>query len=366
MIVAMLSYSRSHNRCKIQKLLTVYFKACGLATKGFDTLHALGVSMSQKWAYDGIDQLALASRAALLEDIRKYRFFGGHDNLNVPFRVYEQRLDSKSHFDSGTLGTIIVVKNESLALPSNDIIQAHKSAGEKRPIKFADILRLEAKAQPDIRLRAIHRVLGFLLHADPFNLATYEGNGDPLFAPPPPIKQLPTGPEHKTCQYMLDTVHIDESSYDGNDRVMHEWFRQLKLDSVDEKKKTARERYVIWVGDQLTVARLRGLRRFRCEDINPWEQMSWLEERFGYMHAEVALEHSFHDQYYLTSSGVGLKRDFDILGRKNLSSPSVKGTFHHDMREALRHIAEARFRDLWCVVGGADKIEDLRAKSTLR
>jgi hypothetical protein len=47
----MASLSHSHHCCKLAKLLTAYFKSCGLATKAFDTLHALGITMSQKWAY---------------------------------------------------------------------------------------------------------------------------------------------------------------------------------------------------------------------------------------------------------------------------------------------------------------------------
>ena len=54
----MLNFSRSHAYSKLLKLLTVYFKSCGLTAKVFNTLHALGITMCQKWAYDGIEQLS--------------------------------------------------------------------------------------------------------------------------------------------------------------------------------------------------------------------------------------------------------------------------------------------------------------------
>src|SRR6266487_915784 len=98
----MASLSRSHHRCKLAKLLTVYFKSCGLATKAFDTLHALGITMSQKWVYDGIETLSSQIQLELLKDIEKFPWFGTHDNVNIPFKIFQQRLNNQSHFDSGT------------------------------------------------------------------------------------------------------------------------------------------------------------------------------------------------------------------------------------------------------------------------
>src|SRR6267142_3581131 len=99
-MILMASFSRSHHRCKLAKLLTIYFRSSGLATKAFDTLHALGVTMSQKWAYHAIKHLSEQIHITLLEDIECYPWFGCHDNINLPFKVYEQRLTNQSHFDS--------------------------------------------------------------------------------------------------------------------------------------------------------------------------------------------------------------------------------------------------------------------------
>jgi hypothetical protein len=89
-MISMASFSRSHHHCKLAKLLTVYFKSCGLATKAFDTLHALGITMSQKWAYRAIKLLSEQIHVTLLDDIQHYPWFSCHDNINLPFKVYEQ------------------------------------------------------------------------------------------------------------------------------------------------------------------------------------------------------------------------------------------------------------------------------------
>lgn len=91
--------------------------------------------------------------------------------------------------------------------------------------------------------------------------------------------------------------------------------------------------------------------------------MEHIIEHFGWFHAQIAAEHSLHAQYYLSSAGMGLKQAFDLLNRKGLSAPSVQGNFHQKLQEALRHIAEAHFRDLWRVVGGVADLSALTQKS---
>jgi hypothetical protein len=123
-MISMASMSRSHHQCKLAKLLTIYFRSCGLSAKAFDTLHALGITMSQKWVYTGINALARQQQVMLLEDIKKYPWFGVHDNINVPFRAFPQRIGNQNHFDSGTAATILVLKNPYL-IWGIDLLQEH-------------------------------------------------------------------------------------------------------------------------------------------------------------------------------------------------------------------------------------------------
>lgn len=363
MLISMLTFSRSHSNSKLPKLLTVYFKSCGLAAKAFDTLHALGITMSQKWAYDGIERLSSRVRKALLEDIAKYPWFGTHDNINIPFRVYEQRLANQSHFDSGTAATIIVIKDPSAVRPSNRAFQLQQATGAKDPITYKDVMKLELQACARIRARAIYKVLSFLIDSPAFSFETYNGRENDIFKPPMPVHQLPLGQDHITCQYMLNTVHIEEASYEGNDRVLKEWWRRLRVDAPEKKKKMGEDELIVWAGDQLTVSRIRGLHRFRAEDLNSYDRLAFIKETPGWFHAQIALEHSFHSQYYGTQAGFGLVHAFNLLKRKGLHAPSVQGTFHHHLQEALLHVAEARFRDIWLVAGKVKKLEELRDRS---
>jgi hypothetical protein len=358
-MVSMASFTRSHHHNKIPKLLTVYFKSCGLAAKAFDTLSALGITMSQKWAYAAIRDLSDSVRRTLHENIQKYPWYGTHDNLNLPFRVYEQRLNNQSHFDSGTAATIIVLKDPAAIRPDAHAYRQHKTAVNTR-ISFKDILKLDQKAGAKISARLVSHVLSFLTGAPAFDFKNYSKNDHAVFQHPFSPDLLPVGPQHTACQFMLDTVHIEEASYEGNDRVLKEWWKQLKFDTPELQKKLGEDQLIVWAGDQLTVSRLRGLQKFRSQDLNSLERMSFLLPICGWFHALIAYESSLHRQYYGTRAGFGLIHDFDLLKRKGLHAPSVQGNFHYNFQDALYHITEARIRDLWCIHGKVDKLEDLR------
>jgi hypothetical protein len=363
MMISLVAFSRSHHRSKILKLLTIYFKSCGLATKAFDTIHALGIGMSQKWAYKGLESLSNNMHEAMQRDIEKYLWFSTHDNLNIAFQVGKQRLGNQSHFDSGTAATIVIIKDPLAIQQNNRDLQRQMAIGSQSPITYSFVLKLEAEAAQCINKSAVHHVLSILTSTPAFNFDTYNHKDHPIFKPLASVHELPIGPEHTTCQYMLDTVHMEEVSYEGNDCVLHEWWRQLGLDSPEKQKHMGEDAVLVWPCDQLTVSRIRGLQRFRCQDLNSFDRLDFIKVIFGWFHAQIAVEHSILAQYYGTQLGFGLVHAFDLLKQKGLHSAAVQGSFHQNICEALRHIMEARFRDLWCVVGKVDQLQDLRQLS---
>jgi hypothetical protein len=60
----------------------MYFHSNGLAAKAFDTAHALRITMSKSWVFNGVDKIAETAMQALREDITKYKLRGTHDNIN--------------------------------------------------------------------------------------------------------------------------------------------------------------------------------------------------------------------------------------------------------------------------------------------
>jgi hypothetical protein len=209
--------------------MSIYFKSCGVSGKAADTLYLWKICMNQKWIYGMLERMGEKNHKAMLRDIheRDLPFGGSHDNINLGFRVYEQRRDNKSRFDSGTAATIYTFSDPACVPPDPKAYQRKWQEGVKDPIESLDILDLEANGASKMSLQDNYIVLKILISSPEFDFKTYPHNSDPLFARPPPVQQLPTGPEHALRQYMLDTAHLEEASLTGNDKCIAEWLKQV-------------------------------------------------------------------------------------------------------------------------------------------
>ena len=84
---------------------------------------------------------------------------------------------------------------------------------------------------------------------------------------------------------------------------------------------------------------------------------------FGWLHLQMAFANSLHKQYLGTAAGRGLMQAFTLLKRKGLGNSATKGPFHHDLVEALYHVAEAHVRIDWLTVMKAKCLGELRSRS---
>lgn len=362
-VVCQLAFSRNHHANLFHKFLTVYLKACGLPAKAIDTMSSLGLTMSQKWAFDGIDTLAKHANAELKRQIheQKLLFFFSHDNINRQFRVFEQRIDQQTTFESGTASTIYLVPGSENKVLDNRGLQEQRKIGRANPITARDIIKLSMPGAERVAAQMKHRVLRFLLDSPEFDVESYRHRDNTVLGPPPPVRELPCGRENQTNQYMLPTSPTCQTTYDGNDQVVFETYECLDLDSPEEMKETGLNRVIVWAGDQLTVSRLRGLINFRSHDDNSFERMDYLIPSFGWFHLQMAFATSLHSQYYGKKGSYGFSHAFDVMGKKGLANTATKGTFHYAFEEALKEVATARFRDLWKQVAGVKELSELRS-----
>ncbi|KAF8221362.1 hypothetical protein L208DRAFT_1533023 [Tricholoma matsutake] len=120
-----------HNR--LPKLWAIYLKACGLSARAFDAIHALGITMSHKWAADAYGTLSNLKMKEVQAAVQNKPWTILHDNVNLPLRVFSQRLHNQSHFVSGcaathhakNCGQIFPVED---VLYGNDIMDKHMEA----------------------------------------------------------------------------------------------------------------------------------------------------------------------------------------------------------------------------------------------
>lgn len=359
MVASILQYNRSQTYCRYQKTMSIYLKACGLGGKANDTTHLFGVTMSQSYVHKGISQLADSNRKRRQADMAENIVVGGHDNLNVPYKVFEMRLSNESHFDNGTTGTVYIVKDKSIVRPSRVKYLEQRAKGCRNPLQARHIFKKEVEATPRLTEQHVWLIKKMILIHPHFCVMKARYPDHPLLQRPPPVMQLPSGPEHATCQYMLDTVHMEEGSQDGNRQVLEEWLRQMQIDGERGRKDKDQDRLLVWMGDQLTTIRIRFLKRDRSQDMNFMQRFEQFLEVFGWFHAQLAEEFSLHKQYYGTFTSLGFKHAFTIMNRKGLDKASTQGNFHYGFRDALKHTAEARFRDIWLKASGCKSFEEL-------
>jgi len=358
----MLSYFRSHHRCRLQKLLALYFQFKGVSAKGFDTLHAMGLTMSHTWTAETVARISKDCMNEVKRKLDVLPWLMSYDNVNIPFRVFSQRLDNQGEFGNGTAATVYVKPGAEPMLPdANARLKQCRAEGMMKPLTELEIMDLADASYPLVQRDAIHHVLRVLLDSPEFNLPTYKWKQSGIFDRPPCVHQVKTGPEHRTLQYLLGTSNIPEVSYEDNSRLVDEWMSQLGWGKIEDQKKLATEKVVMWIGDQLTVDRLRGLAKYRAEDQNSYARLDFSVFIFGWFHLQMAFANSLHRQYEGTPSTHGLKHAFTLLEKKGLHTVQTKGPFHHDLQETLYHIAEAHLREDWCEIAQVEDLGDLRS-----
>ncbi|KAG1724660.1 hypothetical protein EDB19DRAFT_1644419 [Suillus lakei] len=362
-LISQAQYTRSHRRGHVTKLWAIYLKACGLSARAFDALHGLGIVMSHKWAANAYGSLSSHAMEEVREDIQRLPWIISHNNVNIPMRVFSQRLHNKSHFTSGCAATVWVLPADAmLPAAASDCLQSCRAENGQTRFALDEVLDGDLLAAACIKNQYIYHVLSIVLNSPEF--FDYAFHDDDLFKPPQPVHLLPSGPKNIVKQYILHTVDIEEASYEGNDKVMAEWFRQLGMDSEDAKRHIGTGKVILWIGDQMTVERLRGLYKYRHEDFNAFDRMDYLIPVFGWFHLQMAFANSLHKQYIGTSASTGsLQQAFNLLQRKGLHKSETKGPFWHHLHEALHHISEAHIQASWLAVGGVKSLSELKSKS---
>lgn len=130
-IISMISYVQNHHHCQLQKLFAVYFKFKGVSAKGFDTLHALGLTMSHKWTCNAVERIAKQAMFEARSLISIFLSVLSYNNINTAFRVFSQRIDNQGELGNGTAATVYI-KPDAKQLPEdvNQILQEKRGYEE--------------------------------------------------------------------------------------------------------------------------------------------------------------------------------------------------------------------------------------------
>lgn len=97
----------SERSSEFQMNMCVYLLACGASRTQFDVLNHAAFTLSYTSTVAKIKQIGLERLSKIVGMTRKRAFMIIWDNLNIAFRIGEQRKASKDHFDNCTTATTL-------------------------------------------------------------------------------------------------------------------------------------------------------------------------------------------------------------------------------------------------------------------
>ena len=225
--------------------MCLYLLACGTSRSLFDVLNHAGITLSYTQAVTKLKKLR-EERLALTQKIARTRaFMIIWDNLNIAFRVSEQRHDSKDHFDNGTTATLVPLHGvDYRGLP----LSLKPKRTNRVPVLEFSAVDLFLTREEAARVQA-----GQLWHIQDVLYNAHSDLRKRLCAnilPCPTVEQILV---HMTEQYPLPAMHIDESSLEGTLNVLSTIFRtSLNLTEEDVKN----HGLIICAGDLLSLSLL--------------------------------------------------------------------------------------------------------------
>ncbi len=241
----MLTKLRNEHATEFQTSMCLYFLACGTSRSIFNVLNKAGLTLSYTQAVAKLKDLGSEQLAKTLDLARSQAFMLIWDNLNIAFKVGEQQQSSKDHFDNGTTATLVPLFSITYGELSLDLKPKRESRRQLLDFKPSDLI-------PD--LDAARRVeAAQLWHIEDILYDVYPALRARLIdsiKSPPNVLSIPV---HKTEQYPLPAMHIDESTLEGTIGVLDSIVRNtLKLTDKDIEN----HGLILCAGDQLMLSLL--------------------------------------------------------------------------------------------------------------
>ncbi|TDL22081.1 hypothetical protein BD410DRAFT_803611 [Rickenella mellea] len=238
----------------------------------------------------GATRTSLASeRLDKLRNLAKTKaFMIVWDNLNIPFRVSEQRHDSKDTFENGTTASFIPLYGVNYGeIPLESI----PIRDNRRPVfDFNTSDKLPSHEQTkDLEASWLYHIKDILFDFYPNLRAKFRSEIDP----PPSILSIPV---HKTEHYPLPAMKIDESSLDGTLDVIDSIIvKTLQLSEDDIRKHGV----VLCGGDQLTISLIDKASASRRDDRSLLDNISrWIFGQLGLFHIKLAACRMLANEYW--------------------------------------------------------------------
>ncbi|PBK71025.1 hypothetical protein ARMSODRAFT_987944 [Armillaria solidipes] len=212
-IIFMLAQVRNEHSSTFQVVMCVYLLACGAMHSQFNVLNHAGMTLSYRSAVCKIKNLSEEQCHCLVEIVHHMAFMIIWDNLNFAFHAAQQRADSKDHFDNRTTATLVPLYGVKFGELSLDLLLPQTTCKPILHFQTEHHLLPTLPQVQDLETAQRWHIKQAFLSAYPDLLSRFPS----LNVAPPSVECIPV---HKTKQYPITMMHIDESSLDGTIDVM--------------------------------------------------------------------------------------------------------------------------------------------------
>ncbi|KAI0309562.1 hypothetical protein OF83DRAFT_1179482, partial [Amylostereum chailletii] len=212
-IAAMLAVLHSKRATNFQVTLGLFLLASGAAKREIEVLAHAGLSVSYSQVLRHVKALSKEGKAALVQVVQDGMVGIVWDNVNIPFRVGEQRFTNNNHFDNGTMATVIPLYDPHIPnerVPHGTLpFELKPPRTSRQSITDFPVEHVLPLPQQTTQLAAscLWQLKQLAMDSIP-ELERFRADvGDA-----PTVLQIPV---HKTEQYPALVMLIDESSLDG-------------------------------------------------------------------------------------------------------------------------------------------------------
>ncbi|KAG0041231.1 hypothetical protein BGZ83_002139 [Gryganskiella cystojenkinii] len=307
----------------LQSVFGLYFYSQGASKSLINVLQKAGICNSFNWIMEGLDHMTeahLARVQAILRD-KKQSFMVVYDNINMAFRRYNQRTTNQDSFENGATATVIL---------TSEMPTVERTQDPTRHLRASDLLPTTAQSD---HLKDTYRYhLTEVLQRQAANSVK-----NPFSEPVKNKLKV-----ERTEAYPLPSMHIDQSTVDGNKDILDDIMKSIELNP--ESWFDALTRMVI-AGDQLTLARIRSIAKLRWDEKKAYYRVEWAIPVLQLFHLQMVLASTILKTHWGSQKTPGsLSYFITILEKKRISQD--KPNFH-DLDELLRHVFDAMVLLLW-------------------
>ncbi|KAJ7163528.1 hypothetical protein C8R43DRAFT_879780 [Mycena crocata] len=230
-ICALISVMRSQKANNFQLVIGLFLLGSGASKREISVLAHAGLSISYQGIIDHVKKLSSEGLANIRELVKSCMVQVVWDNLNIAFKVAEQRLKAKSHFDNGTTATVIKLFDPSTGgdVPHGTLPLEMKPPRE-RTLPVLDWSPEDTLPSPESAAQLSDSCFWQMKR---LALEHIPGVSDELknsLGECPEVNQIPL---HTSNQHPLPAMQDDESTLDGTLQVYFKILRNLGMGDAE-------------------------------------------------------------------------------------------------------------------------------------